>query len=126
MSTELSPDQKKNLLKILRDISKECDLEAVAVVSEEGQQIAFFASKETDSIVMSALASALNATGEQAIKQVKFGKLDQVIIKGSEGFLLLQSVDRFILFAASKEIYSLALAMNVLGRYSKTIYQTLV
>ncbi len=75
---------------------------------------------------MSALASALNATGEQAINQVKFGKLDQVIIKGSEGFLLLQSVDRFILFAASKEIYSLALAMNVLSRYSKLIYQTLV
>ncbi len=42
MSSELSPDQKKNLLKIIRDISKECDLEAVAVVSEEGQEIAFF------------------------------------------------------------------------------------
>ena len=126
MSSDLSPDQKRNLLKILRDISKECDLEAVAVVSEEGQEIAFFASKETDSIVMSALASALKATGEQAINQVKYGKLDQVIIKGSEGFLLLQSVDRFILFAASKEIYSLALAMNVLNRYSKLIYQTLV
>ena len=126
MSSDLSSEQKRNLLKILRDISKECDLEAIAVVSVEGQEVAFFASKETDSIVMSALASALNATGEQAIKQVTFGRLDQVIIKGSEGFLLLQSVDRFILFAASKEIYSLALAMNVLGRYSKTIYQTLV
>ncbi|MBA7534330.1 hypothetical protein ES705_26576 [subsurface metagenome] len=126
MSLDLSSQQKRDLLKILRDISKECELEAVAVVSEEGQEIAFFASKETDSIVMSALASALNATGEQAINQVKFGKLDQVIIKGSEGFLLLQSVDRFILFAASKEIYSLALAMNVLSRYSKLIYQTLV
>lgn len=126
MSSDLSSEQKRDLLKILRDISKECDLEAIAVVSVEGQEIAFFASKETDSIVMSALASALNATGEQAIKQVTFGKLDQVIIKGSDGFLLLQSVDRFILFAASKEIYSLALAMNVLSRYSKTIYQTLV
>ena len=126
MSSDLSTEQKKQLLKILRDISKECDLEAIAVVSEEGQQIAFFASQETDSIIMSALASALNATGEQAINQVKFGKLDQVIIKGSDGFLLLQSVDRFILFAASKEIFALALAMNVLSRYSRTIYQTLV
>ena len=125
MVIELTQEQKNQLLRILRDISRECDLGAIAVVSFEGRELAFFAEKGTDPVVMSALASALNAAGLQAMKQIRYGNLDQVIIKGTEGFLLLQNIEQFIILAASREIYSLALAMNVLSRYSKTIYQAL-
>ncbi|MHA1686945.1 MAG: roadblock/LC7 domain-containing protein [Candidatus Heimdallarchaeaceae archaeon] len=125
MVIELTQEQKNQLLRILRDISRECNLGAIAVVSFEGRELAFFAEKGTDPVVMSALASALNAAGLQAMKQIRYGNLDQVIIKGTEGFLLLQNIEQFIVLAASREIYSLALAMNVLSRYSKTIYQAL-
>jgi len=122
---DLTPEQKNALLKVLRDISRECSLGAIAVVSIEGREIAFFAEKSTNPVVMSALASALNAAGEQAVNQIKYGNLDQVIIKGTEGFLLLQNIEQYIVLAASREIYSLALAMNVLNRYKKLIYQAL-
>lgn len=125
MVVDLRPDQKNKLLKVLRDISRECDLGAIAVVSIEGRELAFFAEKGTDPVVMSALASALNAAGLQAMKQIRYGNLDQVIIKGTDGFLILQNIENFIVLAASRQIYGLALAMNVLNRYSKAIYQTL-
>jgi predicted regulator of Ras-like GTPase activity (Roadblock/LC7/MglB family) len=121
----LSPEKKNELLVILRDISRECSLSAIAVVSSEGQELAFFAEKSTDQVVMSALASALNSAGQQTVNQIKCGNLDQVIIKGSEGFVILLNLDHYIVLAASKDIYTLALAMNVLGKYGKKVYQIL-
>jgi len=121
----LSPEKKNELLIILRDISRECSLSAIAVVSSEGQELAFFAERSTDQVVMSALASALNSAGQQTVNQIKCGNLDQVIIKGSEGFVILLNLDQYIVLAASKDIYTLALAMNILGKYGKRVYQIL-
>jgi len=125
MIRELSQEKKTELLNILRNISLECSLGAIAVVSFEGLELAFFAEKGTDQVIMSALASALNAAGQKTVNQIKCGDLDQVIIKGTDGFVILQNLDTFIVLAASKEIYSLALAMNVLGKYGKNVYQVL-
>ena len=80
MIEELSQEKKNKLLAILREISKECSLGAIAVVSSEGQELAFFAEKGTDQVIMSALASALNSAGQQTVGQIKCGNLDQVII----------------------------------------------
>lgn len=70
---------------------------------------------------MAALASALNAAGMQTVTQLKYGELDQVIIKGREGFVILQNTGEVITLAASREIYSLALSMQVLARYASDI-----
>ena len=126
MIDDLPQDKKTKLITILRDISRECSLSAIAVVSSEGQELAFFAEKSTDQVIMSALASALNSAGQQTVNQIKCGNLDQVIIKGTEGFVILLNLDQFIVLAASKDIYSLALAMTVLGKYGKNVYQVLI
>ena len=125
MFDELPLPKKNELLQVLREISRECSLGAIAVVTDEGQELAFFAEKGTDPVVLSALTSALNSVGQQTVNQIKCGNLDQVIIKGTEGFVILQNLDRYIVLAASKEIYSLALAMNVLGKYGKNVYKIL-
>ena len=126
MIEEMSQEKKTKLLGALRDISRECSLNAIAVVSSEGQELAFFAEKSTDQVIMSALASALNSAGQQTVNQIKCGNLDQVIIKGTEGFVILLNLDQFIVLAASKDIYSLALAMTVLTKYGKTVYKILI
>jgi predicted regulator of Ras-like GTPase activity (Roadblock/LC7/MglB family) len=126
MIDDLHADKKQKLVGVLRDISRECSLSAIAVVSSEGQELAFFAEKSTDQVIMSALASALNSAGEQTVNQIKCGNLDQVIIKGTEGFVILLNLEEFIVLAASKDIYSLALAMTVLTKYGKNVYQILI
>ncbi|MHA1115508.1 MAG: roadblock/LC7 domain-containing protein [Candidatus Heimdallarchaeum aukensis] len=121
MITDLTPEQKKAVIQILKQITKKCDLGAIAVVTSEGQELAFFAEQGTDSVIMAALASALNAAGMQTVTQLKYGELDQVIIKGREGFVILQNTGEVITLAASREIYSLALSMQVLARYASDI-----
>ena len=113
MITDLTPEQKKAVIQILKKITKQCDLGAIAVVTSEGQELAFFAEQGTDSVIMAALASALNAAGMQTVTQLKYGELDQVIIKGKEGFVILQNTGEVITLAASREIYSLAFAKLV-------------
>ena len=126
MIDDLGQDRKTQLIAELRNISRECSLSAIAVVSSEGQELAFFAEKSTDQVIMSALASALNSAGQQTVNQIKCGNLDQVIIKGTEGFVILLNLDQFIVLAASKDIYSLALAMRVLDKHGKNVYQILI
>ena len=45
MSIDLSAAQKKQLVRILKQISLGCDLEALAVVNAEGIKVAFFSEK---------------------------------------------------------------------------------
>jgi len=122
----LQPEKKQKLLEVLREISRECSLSAIAVVSSEGQELAFFAEKSTDQVIMSALASALNSAGQQTVNQIKCGNLDQVIIKGTEGFVILLNLEEFIVLAASKDIYNLAISMRILTKYGKNVYQILI
>ncbi|MHA1303420.1 MAG: roadblock/LC7 domain-containing protein [Candidatus Heimdallarchaeaceae archaeon] len=121
MITELSPEQKREVIRVLKDITRQCDLGAIAVVTAEGQQLAFFAEQGTDPVIMAALASALNAAGLQTVNQLKYGNLEQVIIKGDQGFVILQNTGKVITLAASREIFSLALSMQVLARHSSEI-----
>lgn len=125
MNNKKYAGKKIQLIQILKEINKECDLGAVAVVTFEGREVAFFADKGTDPSIMAALASALNSAGKQAVKQIKYGNLDQLILKGTEGFLILQNAGPVILLAASRETYGLALSMNILSRYSVEVNDVL-
>lgn len=53
MSNEKYAEKKIQLIQILKKINKECDLGAVAVVTFEGREVAFFADKGTDHSIMS-------------------------------------------------------------------------
>ncbi len=125
MITELTPEEKREVIKVLKKITKECDLGAIAVVTAEGRELAFFAEQGTDSVVMAALASALSGAGLQTVTQLKYGNLEQVIIKGDEGFVILQNIGTVIVLAASREIFGMALAMQVLARNAANIRQIL-
>lgn len=46
MITDLTPEQKKAVIQILKQITKKCDLGAIAVVTSEGQELAFLQNKE--------------------------------------------------------------------------------
>ncbi len=124
MNYSIQPEQRNKIVKILKDISRQCDLDAIAVVTVEGKELAFFAQKGTDPAIMAALSSALNSAGQQAANQIKYGVLDQLIIKGTEGFMILQNAGKVIIFGASREIFSLALSMNIINRYKDEVNNT--
>ncbi|MCG3256597.1 MAG: roadblock/LC7 domain-containing protein, partial [Candidatus Heimdallarchaeota archaeon] len=113
MSIDLSVSQKKQLVRILKQISLGCDLEALAVVNAEGIKIAFFSEKGTDPDLLSAVSSAILSTGKMVSGNLAHGDLEQVLIRGEEGFTILASADEYILIGASRDLHNVGLAMQV-------------
>ena len=117
MSIDLSASQKKQLVKILKQISLGCDLEALAVVNAEGIKVAFFSEKGTDPDLLSAVSSAILSTGRMVSNHLAHGDLEQVLIRGEEGFTILASAAEYILIGASRDLHNVGLAMQVIKRY---------
>ncbi|MHA1317872.1 MAG: roadblock/LC7 domain-containing protein, partial [Candidatus Heimdallarchaeaceae archaeon] len=125
MSISLPPEKKKELIKILKQISQGCELEALAVVTDEGIKVAFFAEKSADPDLLSAVSSAVLSTGEMVTKQLSHGFLEQVLIRGAKGFTILSNLDHYLLIGASKDLHSVGLAIQVIRRHSPTIAELL-
>ncbi len=117
MSIDLSPGQKKQLVRILKQISLGCDLEALAVVNQEGIKVAFFSEKGTDPDLLSAVSSAILSTGRMVTNNLAHGNLEQVLIRGEEGFTILASAGDYILIGASRDLHNVGLAMQVIKKY---------
>jgi predicted regulator of Ras-like GTPase activity (Roadblock/LC7/MglB family) len=126
MSIDLKPEQKHQLVRILKQISLGCDLEALAVVNTEGLKIAFFSEKgKVDPDLMSALASAMNSTGEMVAEQLKHGGIELVLVRGEKGFTILSNADNYILIGASVDLTNTGLALQVMRRYVPDIIEIL-
>ena len=117
MSLDLTAVQKKQLVKILKQISLGCDLEALAVVNAEGIKVAFFSEKGTDPDLLSAVSSAVLSTGKMVTKNLEHGYLEQVLIRGEEGFTILAGAGDYILIGASRDLHNVGLAMQIIKRY---------
>ena len=117
MSIDLSAGQKKQLVRILKQVSLGCDLEALAVVNAEGIKVAFFSEKGTDPDLLSAVSSAVLSTGKMVTGNLAHGSLEQVLIRGEEGFTILASAADYILIGASRDLHNVGLAMQVIKRY---------
>ena len=117
MSLDLTAVQKKQLVKILKQISLGCDLEALAVVNAEGIKVAFFSEKGTDPDLLSAVSSAVLSTGKMVTKNLEHGDLELVLIRGEEGFTILAGAGDYILIGASRDLHNVGLAMQVIKRY---------
>lgn len=126
MSIDLTPTQKKELIKILKQISLGCDLEALAVVNEEGIKVAFFSEKgKVDPDLMSAVSSAILNTGKMVTTNLEHGTLEQVMIRGEAGFTVLASAGDYILIGASRDLHNVGLAMQVIRRHVPDVIDVL-
>ena len=114
MSIDLSAGQRKQLVRILKKISLGCDLEALAVVNAEGIKVAFFSEKGTDPDLLSAVSSAILSTGKMVTGNLAHGDLEQVLIRGEEGFTILAGAGEYILIGASRDLHNVGLAMQII------------
>ena len=121
MSFHLTPDQKRKLIKLLQEIVRYADLEALALVTRTGINVAFFSESDADPDLFSAISAAVAATGSMVTEKMDQGELWEVIVRGEQGYTILSSAQDFILIGASKESHSLGLAVRVLRRYSQRI-----
>ena len=112
--------------KLLEKISYDIDLEAIALISREGRRVAFFARKEVDPDLLSALSAAMLSMGEMSVQKMDQGPLWEVIVRGSGGYTILTSAGpRLLLIGAGSEESNLGLVIRILREYAKKIEEAL-
>lgn len=95
----------------LRDLQASSpDIEASAVVSVDGLTIASALPQDVEEDRVSAMSAAMLSLGERIASELGRGNLDQVYIKGGEGFVILMSVgEEAVLTALAREQAKLGL-----------------
>jgi predicted regulator of Ras-like GTPase activity (Roadblock/LC7/MglB family) len=96
-------------------VTSNTDIEAIALVSSEGYQIAFAAvpGYNTDSDALSGLASALLMTSKSAMTAVMNDKLNEIIVRAGDGYICIANAGRFVLVGAGRNIKSLQTTVKV-------------
>ena len=67
------------------------DLEGAAIVSTDGLIVASVLAAGTDEDRVSAMAAALLSLGERTAKELARGELEQVYVKGENGYVVLMN-----------------------------------
>ena len=77
----------------LRDLqASSTDIEASAIVSVDGLSIASALPQEVEEDRVSAMSAAMLSLGERIASELGRGSLDQVYIRGENGYVILMSV----------------------------------
>lgn len=66
------------------------DVDAVVIVSKEGLPIASALPQAIDESKIAAISASLISLGEKSITEMEKGKLENMYIKGSEGYILMR------------------------------------
>lgn len=114
MSIDISEKQKQELVKLLTDISRQCDLEALGIVTREGISLAFFAGAGADADLLSAISAAIASTGENVIGKLQHGTLNDMMIRGTNGFTILATAGDHILIGSSQELTAVGLTLKTI------------
>lgn len=111
------------LVDTLRDMQTSSpDIEASAVVSKDGLTIASALPHGVEEDRVAAMSAAMLSLGERIASELGRGSLEQVYIKGSNGYVLLISVaDEAVLTALARENAKLGLILLDMHRAAEGI-----
>ena len=83
-------DRIEKMNSILRDLRAGLqEIEAAVLISSDAMALASDISDDSDEEMIGALSASVLSMGERAARDLKRGVLDQVYIKGDQGYLLL-------------------------------------
>ncbi|MCK4844746.1 MAG: hypothetical protein KAS95_03655 [Candidatus Heimdallarchaeota archaeon] len=110
------------LAKELKDITQEARLEALAILTATGDRIAFYAGdKKANSTELSAIGAALVAAARLALERLNFSPINDVMVRGNNGFLILKSIGDFHIVGGTSDIEEFKTAIAVLSSHATKI-----
>ena len=82
-------EKQGKLMEFLKDLESSIpEIEAAAIVSAEGLPIASALPRDVDETRVAAMTAAMLSLGERAAQELMKGELLQVLIKGTDGYLI--------------------------------------
>ncbi len=109
----------------LRDLQASSpDIEASAIVSVDGLTIASALPQDVEEDRVSAMSAAMLSLGERIASELGRGSLEQVYIKGGEGYVVLMSIgEEAVLTALAREGAKLGLIFLDMRRAADDLTQ---
>lgn len=90
--TTMSESSSETLEDVLKDLEATVpDIEAAAIVSIEGLPIASALPTDVDETRVAAMTAAMLSLGERAASELGKGELEQIFVKGKEGYIVTMS-----------------------------------
>ena len=113
--------QQQLVSSVLSDLnSSSVDITASAVISSDGLPIASMLHGNIDPDRVGAMSAALLALGNRTTKELLCGELEQVIVKGTDGYILLIGEDT-VLVVTARESAKLGLILLDARRAARSI-----
>ncbi|NYT03370.1 MAG: hypothetical protein GKC00_01540 [Candidatus Methanofastidiosa archaeon] len=113
-------EELKELLKEFK--SSSVDVQASAVVSTDGLIIASELPKDVEEDRVAAMSAAMLSLGERTSKELMKGSLEQVFVKGQDGYILLMGAgEEAVLTALAKKDAKLGLVFLDMKRAADKI-----
>ena len=123
---ESADERLRYISKMLNELERKTSLEAIALVSKSGLRIVCATNTVVDADLFSASAAALINIGEKTTRELGHGNLNDVILRGEDGFTVVTEVTPHTMLVAScKETHKLGYYMALLKNYTKRIAQIL-
>lgn len=94
-----------NMNKLLRGLQTSCpDVQASALVSEEGLVIASALPSHVDESRVAAMSATLLSLGTRAAAELERGQIEEVLVRGSDGYAVMMNAGQgtLLLVLASK------------------------
>jgi len=123
----MSKSRSEKMVESLRDMQTAVpDIEASAVVSVDGLIMASALPTDVEEDRVSAMSAAMLSLGERIAGELGRGDLDQVYIRGDEGFIILTAIgEEAVLTALARSKAKLGLIFLEMRRAAETL-ETLV
>ncbi|PSJ81182.1 roadblock/LC7 domain-containing protein [Neisseria iguanae] len=115
------------LLSVLSDLNNtSTDINASAVISPDGLPIATLLPSHLNADRVGAMSATLLALGNRSVQELACGELDQVMVKGKNGYILLsQAGENAVLALMANESSKLGLILLDAKRAAKHIAEIL-
>ena len=119
----LTADEAKSLSNFLGNITEHTELEALALVTREGLQLAFscIPTYEINPDLFSSLSAVVMKSGNDAIDTLGYNHLLEIVLRGADAFIILSAAGRFFLLGASRTIADLGKVVTVFRYYAGEI-----
>ncbi|MBK5134052.1 MAG: roadblock/LC7 domain-containing protein [Candidatus Lokiarchaeota archaeon] len=119
----IGPEEIEKISPQITFITSNADIEAIALVSLEGYQIAFSAlpQYQVDGDQFCGLASALLMTGSSTIKTLFQEDLSEIIVRAENGYIIVSNAGRLVIVCAGTLIDTLMKTVKVMRVAAKNL-----
>ena len=118
-------EELNNILERLRSSSS--DIEACAIVSQEGLMIAGLLPQGQDEAPIAAMSASMMSMGIRTAKELKRGDLQQIFVKGENGYgVIMPAGPHGVLLALARKEAKLGLIFLELSRAVEEVKKVLV